>query len=908
MTRAALAVALLLAVVASPVAGVVAPVAAATPDGSSETAAASQADAVRITGFAAPDEAARGERISVTATVENTGDREANVTVTYRIDGVGRASAARTLAPGETATVRLHATVQRSLAPGTYDQGVFVGDTDRGQIADLDVVPTSSAVVAISGFQGPTEANTGTDVTASATVENAGTADGTVVLEYRIGGEVVATREVPLAAGTTVTVAFRATVPDLGPGTYRQGIYRQGTDAGSTARLVVDPSPIRFELLSFHGPGETRSGRSVRATATVRNAGDGRVTETFEYRIGGEVVDSLTVTLPVGGAATLEFQGTVPNLPAGTYQQGVFRSGATAGLTRSIELTMTEPSFSMSSLRAPSRALVDQRMSASVIVENRGNARGSTTLQYRVAGTTVDTERVALFAGERRRVTLEGPVPDRPTGTYDQEVFFENSDRGLAARVTIEQEADESRAILLSNLEAPTEANRGDEITVRATVRNAGTRTERVTVEYRIGSRVIDDARVELHPGRARRVQFDVTVPDLRDGVYRQGVFVADADRGQTTSLQISDPPRFRVSNFRGPSSVRVGDRIAAQGRIDNTGDRRATATVTYRIGSRVIAEEDVTLNGGVHRQITLEGTVPSIAPGTYRQQLSTETSASTRSIEVRRQSRPRPVFRISSFDGPTEARAGSSVSATAVVRNTGNESGTVTIDHRIGGRILSSRQVTLDPGERRTLSFNGTVPDLEAGVHPHGAFVSGTSEGASGPLLVRPGTPRFSVSNVRAPAAAAPGDRITVEATVTNTGTVAGRTTAVYRLDGERRASTSVELNAGAETTVRFEVTVPELDPGSYSHGVFVDDTDRGGTTSLTVEAAETPTPTPTPSPSPTPFPTPTPSPSPTPSPTPTGTTTTDSPGFGLSAALAALAALAVLSVRLAATRRRRR
>lgn len=120
MTRAALAVALLLAVVASPVAGVVAPVAAATPDGSSETAAASQADAVRITGFAAPDEAARGERISVTATVENTGDRTTSV-IDYTYDvalydadgnelqgsGMSASAVGSELGPGERTDVTL---------------------------------------------------------------------------------------------------------------------------------------------------------------------------------------------------------------------------------------------------------------------------------------------------------------------------------------------------------------------------------------------------------------------------------------------------------------------------------------------------------------------------------------------------------------------------------------------------------------------------------------------------------------------------------------------------------------------------------------------------------------------------------------------------------------------------------
>lgn len=895
MTRTAIVLAILLAVAGV---AVVAPAAAASP----ATAGSAQADAVRITGFDAPDEAARGDRIEVTATVENTGDEQADAMVTYRIDGVLRASAARTLAPGETATVTLYPTIQRSLNAGTYDHGVFLGSSDRGQVAPIEIVRTGSPAVTVSEFRGPTGTTPGTTVTASATVENTGAADGTTTLEYRIGGQVVATREVSLLAGTNVTVSFRATVPELSPGTYRQGIFRGNTDEGSTGQLVIDPPSPRFEMLSFHGPPETRSGETVRATATVRNAGTSRVTQVFEYRIGGQVVDAREVTLPSGQAATLEFRGTVPNLAAGTYRQGVFQEGTEVRVTRSIDLVEAAPSFVVTSLRAPSRAAVGAEVSATAVVENTGGTRGTTRVRYRIDGTTVDAETVSIVGGGSQTVTLEGTVPDRSTGIYDQGVFVDDTGRGLTMPLTIQRD-DPSPDVRISKLDAPSAADGGDRITVRATVRNAGSRTDRVTVEYRIGSQVIDDARVELRPGRSTTVRFDVAVPDLPDGVYRQGVFVDDTNRGQTSSLRIRPRTRFRVSNFRGPSSARVGDPISVAMRIDNTGDERATGTVEYRIGSRVVAAKEFTLNGGAYRQLTLEGTVPSVAPGTYRQVVSVGDSSWARDIEVRPRARPRATFRISSFDGPSQARVGDPISAGATVRNTGNASGTVTVDHRIGGRILSSQRVTLDPGQQRTLSFDATVPNLETKVHRHGVFVAGTVQGDSTDLLVRPGTPRFSVSNVRAPAAAIPGDRITVEATLTNTGPVAGTTTVQYRLAGERLASTSVELDAGAETAVSFEVTVPDLDPGSYSHGVFVGDTDRGGTTSLTVEATETPTPSPSPSPTPTAAPSPTPSPSP--SPTPPETTTTGSPGFGVPAALAALAGL---SVGAAALRRRRR
>jgi len=80
-------------------------------------------------------------------------------------------------------------------------------------------------------------------------------------------------------------------------------------------------------------------------------------------------------------------------------------------------------------------------------------------------------------------------------------------------------------------------------------------------------------------------------------------------------------------------------------------------------------------------------------------------------------------------------------------------------------------------------------------------------------------------------------GDRLDASATVRNTGESANARTIEVRVDGDALATRSLSLDPGEETSVEFEVTVPDLDPGEYPYGVHSGDDSTRGT--LTVESS---------------------------------------------------------------------
>ncbi|MDO8567315.1 MAG: hypothetical protein Q7R57_01210 [Dehalococcoidales bacterium] len=136
-----------------------------------------------------------------------------------------------------------------------------------------------------------------------------------------------------------------------------------------------------------------------------------------------------------------------------------------------------------------------------------------------------------------------------------------------------------------------------------------------------------------------------------------------------------------------------------------------------------------------------------------------------------------------------------------------------------------------------------------------------------------------FNVSNLNVtPLEVKPGEKVTVSATVTNTGDLGGSYPATLRLDGIQIASTNITMAGGASQQVSFSTSADAVGPHTVTVG--------GITGSFVVKALATATPTPTPtstltpSPSPKPSPTPTPTPTPVPSPSPTLTfTPTPSP-----------------------------
>jgi len=689
---------------------------------------------IEIYSFNAPSNANVGDTMLPRVNIRNTGTEFKRVTVRYSVGGQVVISRDVALESNEDTQISFEATVPE-LDRGTYTQEVSVADTGLRLSKQIIVNRQGQASFSISNFRAPSQSNPGSQVIARATVTNFGGAEGTTELEYRIGGNVVATRSVTLVPGERTAVTLTGSVPSLSSGSYQQGIFVGGTGNGQASSIFVGLGTSQFSVVSLQAPSQDSSGSSVSATATVRNTGSSRGSTTFEYRIRDRVVASRDVTLGAGESRSITLSGSVPDLAIGSYQQGVFVGASNSGLTSPFRVTGTGASFRVDDLSAPSRATSGDSATARATVRNTGRSRGSATFEYRIDGRSVGTRSVTLDAGGRTTVTLTGTVPDRSDGRYSQGVFVEGTNRGISADLGIASDGDSFFDIY--DLRGPSQVEEGSEVTVRATVENVGDRTGSTRIEYRIRDSVVDSESVELRPGRSTTVRLGGTVPDIGPGTYRHGVFVGSTNRGQSSSLRTTALPRFRLTGFEAPSSARVGSSVSVRATVRNTGDSRATRTVEYRIGSNVIASSDSQVDAGSSRTVTLEGTVPSVSPGTYQQGVFVDGGALRRSHQVQPRTEARAEFRVTEIDAPSRASASERISVEANMRNVGNGSGSTPLEYRIGDNIVSTKRVGLDADEDGEVVFDVSVPDLSPGVYEHGVFLGGTDDGQTADIEI---------------------------------------------------------------------------------------------------------------------------------------------------------------------------
>ncbi|WP_336328373.1 CARDB domain-containing protein [Halovenus sp. HT40] len=146
----------------------------------------------------------------ITADVTNIGSA-GEQTVELLLDDEVQDSQNVSLENGESTTV----TFEDVTAPdseGTYTHAIASEDqTASGQ---LTVEAPEEANFQLSLDSGPSEVETGADITAEVTVENTGGQEATQTITFTFDGEEVGSTEVTLGAGETATESFSASAPD----------------------------------------------------------------------------------------------------------------------------------------------------------------------------------------------------------------------------------------------------------------------------------------------------------------------------------------------------------------------------------------------------------------------------------------------------------------------------------------------------------------------------------------------------------------------------------------------------------------------------------------------------------------------------------------------------------------------
>jgi VCBS repeat-containing protein len=163
--------------------------------------------------------------------------------------------------------------------------------------------------------------------------------------------------------------------------------------------------------------------------------------------------------------------------------------------------------------------------------------------------------------------------------------------------------------------------------------------------------------------------------------------------------------------------------------------------------------------------------------------------------------------FEVSDFTlTPIEAGPGDTFTATVVVKNTGDLTGTYEVGLKLDNTITQTKEVTLAGGDSETVTFTITadaVGEHQVGIGDNLAtFVVKAPQAPQAPAT-------FTVSELNiTPTEANPGGSLEISVLVTNVGDLPGNYQAVLQIDGVPVQTKDVNINGGDSTIVSFSIT----------------------------------------------------------------------------------------------------
>jgi len=394
----------------------------------------------------------QGETLVVDATVENTGDTEGTQEVVLDIPGLGQIDAqSLTLAGGGADSVTFEVDTTGA-DPGEYthivstDDEMFEGSLTIESASD----PVASFTVSgLSPADGTVEQ--GETVTAEATVENTGDAEGSQSVTFSVvGTDISVSQTVGLTAGESTVVSFDLDTTDVPAGEYTHQVESEDSSVTGTLTVQEPPEPAEFQLSGLDPTtASVTQGEELLVTVSVENTGEQEATQDVVLTVSGlGEVASESLTLAGGGSDSVSFTVDTTDVPAGEYTHTVSAVDSSSEIDGS--LTVQEPpepaEFRLSGLD-PATASVTQgeELVVTVSVENTGDEEATQDVVLAVSGLgDVASESLTLAGSGSDSVSFTVDTTDVPAGEYTHTVSTDDDTTEGSLTVLAQTPEDDS--------------------------------------------------------------------------------------------------------------------------------------------------------------------------------------------------------------------------------------------------------------------------------------------------------------------------------------------------------------------------------------------------------------------------------------------------------------------------------
>jgi surface glycoprotein (TIGR04207 family) len=391
----------------------------------------------------------RGDTVTVTADIANTGDQQGTTDVFLTLTNssgseVLNVSDTVTVQPGSQTTVSFDADTS-ALEAGNYTHAISAGaDSESG---NLTVLATQPPTFDVSNLSAPANATSGDTVDVSADVTNTGDSGGTKTVEFRFNGSTLASENVTLLSGQTEQVDFSVDTSGVAPGTYTHGVFTPDDNETATINITGEAN---ITIDSVNSPANITQGDDLTVDVNVSNVGSIAGTESVGLDINGTNVSTgsgaadITFLIDTSGSMddeiqaiqnglvdftdTLESQGVDVRYAVVTFAESSPRYEVRQGYTSN--LTETQQTLNAISTSGGTEYSYDaingsiddlsERSSANeffIAFSDEDTESDSNPADPSVLANRLDTEGVSLFA-----VTLPNGASDGSFGTINPDL------------------------------------------------------------------------------------------------------------------------------------------------------------------------------------------------------------------------------------------------------------------------------------------------------------------------------------------------------------------------------------------------------------------------------------------------------------------------------------------------------
>ena len=714
------------------------------------------------------------------------------------------------------------------------------GDLDRGDATAVyenlemdgenDIGPEQGPFLFIDSISAPDKIRPSDDLVVDYTLGNDGTSEGTEsFVDLYVGGQLIDWDEdvtVPEGGTTSGTLTFENHGYTDGESINFTVELSDYGDVEGGATLVQSEPEIVIDSLDY--PDTITLDEDLEVSYTLANIGDAQGTEGFvdllvdgtdytfddtdrEVTIGPGLTAGGTLTLDSANVSTYFNQGDTIEFSVALFDFGDTQSGST---------NIAAPDIVIDSIDYPDTIRTNEDLTVEYTLRNNGGADGTeSAVVLGTGGNTVDTDSdVTVPAGG----TTSGSLTFEDHGYSDGEGFefsvqlqdFEDIDAGAV-------EVQSDPAIVIDSLDYPTTIGPDEPLEVGYTLQNIGDLEGGTAVDLQVdGELVAQDASGQISPGGTASGTLTFEDHGYSDGETINFLLeLADFDdaRSRSTDVQ-SGPAQFAVGIASTNSPVVAGETLSVEAEITNTGESEAEQQVELAVGELGTNSTLVTLAGGASTTETLSVSTGAGDAGEYTATVSTEDATASANVTV---TEPGGfTVTIESTTSPVEE--GESLLVVALVTNTGPEPETQTVELDVGALGSNSTSLSLDGGESTAETFTLGTGAGDAGEYT--ATVASEDDTASTSVtVVGPG--EFTVSIVGTNSPVDPGDTLTVEAEITNTGSSEDTQTVTLDAGALGSAEATVSLAGGASTTETFSVSTGAGDAGEYTATVASED-----------------------------------------------------------------------------------